>query len=77
MLEAIQIFHREPGLQFLLRWAHVLVGIVWIGLLYYFNFVQVPSFAQMEGDPRLRHPAAGRPAVPQQRRQAEDRARQR
>ena len=52
MLEAIQIFHREPGLQFLLRWAHVLVGIVWIGLLYYFNFVQVPSFAQMEGSAR-------------------------
>ena len=24
----------------LVRWSHVLVGIVWIGLLYYFNFVQ-------------------------------------
>jgi uncharacterized membrane protein len=24
-------------------WAHVLVGITWIGLLYYFNFVQVPA----------------------------------
>jgi uncharacterized membrane protein len=40
------------GLQFLLRWAHVLVGITWIGLLYYFNFVQVPSFAQMEAAAR-------------------------
>jgi uncharacterized membrane protein len=52
MLEAVNIFHREPGLSFLLRWAHVLVGILWIGLLYYFNFVQVPSFAQMEGGAR-------------------------
>ena len=24
-------------------WIHVLVGITWIGLLYYFNFVQVPA----------------------------------
>jgi len=24
-------------------WSHVIVGIMWIGLLYYFNFVQVPS----------------------------------
>ena len=26
--------------QFLPRWAHVLFGITWIGMLYYFNFVQ-------------------------------------
>jgi uncharacterized membrane protein len=26
-------------------WMHVLVGITWIGLLYYFNFVQVPAVA--------------------------------
>jgi uncharacterized membrane protein len=26
-------------------WAHVLVGITWIGLLYYFNFVQTPAVA--------------------------------
>ena len=25
-----------------LRWLHVFFGIVWIGLLYYFNFVQIP-----------------------------------
>lgn len=24
------------------RWGHFLAGIMWIGLLYYFNFVQVP-----------------------------------
>lgn len=27
-------------------WFHVLAGVVWIGLLYYFNFVQVPAVAQ-------------------------------
>ena len=27
-------------------WAHVLVGITWIGLIYYFNFVQVPGVAK-------------------------------
>lgn len=49
---AVNIFDREPGLSFLVRWAHVLVGITWIGLLYYFNFVQVPSFAQMDAGAR-------------------------
>ena len=27
-------------------WMHVLVGITWIGLLYYFNFIQVPAVAK-------------------------------
>jgi uncharacterized membrane protein len=27
-------------------WLHVFFGIIWIGLLYYFNFVQVPAVAQ-------------------------------
>ena len=33
-------------------WLHVLAGITWIGLLYYFNFVQVPAFAEMEAAAR-------------------------
>lgn len=37
----------------LLRWVHVAAGIIWIGLLYYFNLVQVPSFAQMEAPARM------------------------
>ena len=35
-------------------WAHVLAGITWIGLLYYFNFVQVPALGEAltdEGGP--------------------------
>jgi len=30
--------------------AHVAVGTTWVGLLYYFNFVQVPGLAQAAGD---------------------------
>ena len=34
----------EQGWLFLLRWFHFLGGITWIGMLYYFNFVQTPFF---------------------------------
>jgi uncharacterized membrane protein len=33
---------------FFLRWIHFLAGITWIGILYYFNFVQTPFFAETE-----------------------------
>ena len=49
--DALNIISRSGG-AFASRWAHVVVGITWIGLLYYFNFVQVPSFAQMEAAAR-------------------------
>ena len=42
----------EEGLLFLLRWIHFLAGITWIGLLYYFNLVQVPFFAETEAPVR-------------------------
>jgi uncharacterized membrane protein len=32
---------------FLFRWLHVLSGVMWIGLLWYFNFVQTPSMAKI------------------------------
>ncbi|MEZ5572013.1 MAG: urate hydroxylase PuuD [Halioglobus sp.] len=35
-------------LDFVFRWAHVLFGIVWIGMLYYFNFVQGEYFKEAE-----------------------------
>jgi len=35
------------------RWLHLLAGITWIGLLYYFNFVQTPSLAQFEAPSRV------------------------
>jgi len=36
------------GLDFLLRWGHFMAGITWIGLLYYFNFVQTEYFKEAE-----------------------------
>ena len=45
-------FFSRTGLsQFAFRWGHILFGITWIGLLYYFNFVQTPAFAQFENEP--------------------------
>ncbi len=32
------------------RWIHILAGVMWIGLLYYFNFVQVPALAEAAKD---------------------------
>jgi len=37
-------------LEFIFRWAHVLFGIVWIGMLYYFNFVQGEYFKEATAD---------------------------
>ena len=31
----------------LFRYIHVIVGIMWIGLLWYFNFVQIPNMAKI------------------------------
>jgi uncharacterized membrane protein len=33
-----------------IRWLHILAGITWIGLLYYFNFVQVPALGAAAAD---------------------------
>ena len=38
----------ELFLDFLMRWGHILFGITWIGLLYYFNFVQTEYFKEAE-----------------------------
>jgi uncharacterized membrane protein len=34
----------------LLTWLHVFAGVIWIGLLYYFNYVQVPAVAEAAAD---------------------------
>lgn len=39
-------------------WLHVLAGIIWIGLLYYFNFVQVPAMGAALADTDGPGPAA-------------------
>src|SRR5688572_21117620 len=50
------ILHRAlvPDAQFnhlsLARWVHVVAGVFWIGLLYYFNAVQTPALADAAAD---------------------------
>ena len=51
ILADVAIFTRTGGM-FLSRWGHYLAGITWIGLLYYFNFVQGPAFAELEAGSR-------------------------
>ena len=49
---ATQGNHMVAGMkvQSIIIWLHVLAGITWIGLLYYFNFVQVPALGEAAGD---------------------------
>ena len=35
---------------FVFRWLHVMVGVMWIGLLWYFNFVQIPSMPKISDE---------------------------
>ena len=44
--------------QMVVRWIHYLSGVAWIGLLYYFNFVQVPAMAAAAADTDGPGPAA-------------------
>ena len=46
---------------FFLRWLHVLSGVMWIGLLWYFNFVQIPSMPKI---PDEQKPAIGKVIAP-------------
>ena len=46
---------------FLFRWLHVLSGVMWLGLLYYFNFVQIPSMARI---PDEQKPAVSKAIAP-------------
>ena len=39
-------------IEFLFRWAHVLFAVVWVGLLYYFNFIQGEYFKEADADAR-------------------------
>ncbi len=47
--------------QFLFRWLHVLSGVMWIGLLWYFNFVQIPNMPNIPDDQK---PAIGKVIAP-------------
>ena len=62
------LFYLNDGFSFdtlfwswLLRYIHVIVAIMWIGLLWYFNFVQIPS---MPNIPDEQKPAIGKVIAP-------------
>ena len=48
-------------LPFVFRWLHVMFGVMWIGLLWYFNFVQIPSMPKI---PDEQKPAIGKVIAP-------------
>ena len=47
---------------FLFRYLHVLSGVMWIGLLWYFNFVQIPTMPKI---PNELKPAVGKHIAPE------------
>jgi len=47
---------------FFMRWLHVLSGVMWIGLLWYFNFVQIPSMPKI---PDEQKPAISKVIAPE------------
>jgi uncharacterized membrane protein len=51
LAEYTGFFSRDILAGFGFRWLHILAGITWIGLLYYFNFVQGAAFAEFEQPP--------------------------
>ena len=50
-----------PWMAFFFRWLHVLSGVMWIGLLWYFNFVQIPNMPNIPDDQK---PAIGKVIAP-------------
>jgi uncharacterized membrane protein len=50
----VELFSGDYFLNFFMRYLHVLVGIAWIGLLYYFNLVQVPALAAYGDEAKAR-----------------------
>jgi len=64
----VGLFYLNEGFAFdtlfwswLFRYIHVIVAIMWIGLLWYFNFVQIPNMAKI---PDEQKPAIGKVIAP-------------
>ncbi len=55
-------FLEGPWIVFFVRWLHVVSGIMWIGLLWYFNFVQIPSMPKI---PDEQKPAISKVIAPE------------
>jgi len=54
-------FHDGTVTAFLVRWLHIASGVMWIGLLWYFNFVSTPTMPRIPDDLK---PALGRFITP-------------
>ena len=54
-------YDAETLAMFLLRWVHVICGVMWIGLLWYFNFVSAPTMPTIPAELR---PALGKYITP-------------
>ncbi|NOZ65818.1 MAG: hypothetical protein GXP00_04885 [Alphaproteobacteria bacterium] len=52
----------EDFIVFLVRYLHVLSGVMWIGILWYFNFVQIPSMPKI---PDEQKPAISKVIAPE------------
>ncbi len=61
MYWTIQGYSNPDFGQFFFRWLHVLSGVMWIGLLWYFNFVQIPNMPKI---PDEQKPAIGKVIAP-------------
>jgi uncharacterized membrane protein len=61
LIRHIDLFSTESYWSAVMRWIHVFFGILWIGLLYYFNFVQIPSMPKI---PDEQKPAIGKVIAP-------------
>ncbi len=62
------LFYQNDGFSFdrtfwswIARYTHVVVGIMWIGLLWYFNFIQIPNMSKIPDDQK---PAIGKVIAP-------------
>jgi uncharacterized membrane protein len=47
-----EFFEAGYGWDFISRYGHIASGVTWIGLLYFFNFVQVPAYAELSDGAR-------------------------
>lgn len=71
MIIVVTIWHSNPGAyldlgsrawwSFLFRWFHVISAVMWVGLLWYFNFVQIPNMSKI---PDEQKPAIGKVIAP-------------
>jgi uncharacterized membrane protein len=55
-------FLMDPYAVFLVRWLHIISGVMWIGILWYFNFVQIPSMPKI---PDEQKPAISKVIAPE------------